>query len=222
MEAPLYARPEFRRVAGDAWRPGGLAVTRRGLALCAFPAGARLLDMGCGAGATLRLLRALGYHAVGLDRHPDGAATPPCLCGTAVALPLRDGVLDGVICECVLSLLPDGLAALREAVRVLRPSGRLLLSDLFLAGPAPSFLPDGAPASCACGARSLPELRRLFRQAGLRLLHDEDHSPCLRALAARLLWNDGEGSVLPVPAGPGCSRTPRRYGYGLWILEKTP
>ena len=58
------------------------------------------------------------------------------------------------------------MAPLREAVRVLRPSGRLLLSDLFLAGPAPSFLPDGAPASCACGARSLPELRRLSPSAG--------------------------------------------------------
>lgn len=224
MEAPLYARPDFRRIAGDAWRPGGLSVTRRGLALCAFPTGARLLDIGCGAGATLRLLRALGYRAVGLDRQPDrAAANLPLLCGTAAALPLRDGALDGLTCECVLSLLPDGETALREMARVLRPAGRLLLSDLFLAEDAPSSPSGTASPSCLHGARSLPDLLRLFRQAGLRLLHGEDHSPRLHALAARLLWNGGDQaglSALIGTSGTACACTPRRYGYGLWILEK--
>lgn len=221
MEAPLYAQPGFRQVAGAAWRPGGLFVTRRGLALCAFPTGARLLDIGCGAGATLRLLRALGHRAVGCDRQPDAAAAGlPLLCCTALALPLRSGVLDGLLCECVLSLLPDSATALREMARVLRPAGRLLLSDLFLAEDTPSPLPDPASPSCLRGARPLPDLLRLFRQAGLRLLHNEDHSADLHALAARLLWNGGTRTDLSALAGASCSCAPRRYGYGLWILEK--
>lgn len=223
MEAPLYAQPGFRQVAGDAWRPGGLTVTRRGLALCGFPAGARLLDIGCGAGATLRLLRALGYRAVGCDRQPDAAAAGlPLLCCTAAALPLRSGILDGLTCECVLSLLPDCESALQEMARVLRPSGRALLSDLFLTAGAPSPLPGLASPSCLRGARRLPVLLRLFRQAGLRLLHSEDHSERLHALAARLLWNGGNQADLVALAGTACacSCPPRRYGYGLWILEK--
>lgn len=221
MEEPLYAQPGFRQVAGDAWRPGGLSVTRRGLALCAFPTGARLLDIGCGAGATLRLLRALGYRAVGCDRQPDTAAAGlPLLCCTALALPLRNGALDGLLCECVLSLLPDGKAALREMARVLRPGGRLLLSDLFQTEDAPSPLPGPGSPSCLRGARPLPDLLRLFRQAGLRLLHSEDHSDRLHALAARLLWNGGTRTDLAALAGTPCSCAPRRYGYGLWILEK--
>ncbi len=221
MEAPLYAQPGFRQIAGDAWRPGGLSVTRRGLALCAFPPGARLLDIGCGAGATLRLLRALGYRAVGCDRQPDPAAAGlPLLCCTALALPLRSGILDGLLCECVLSLLPDSKAALREMARVLRPAGRLLLSDLFLTGDAPPPLPGPASRSCLRGARPLPDLLRQFRQAGLRLLHSEDHSACLHVLAARLLWNGGTRTDLAALAGTKCSCAPRRYGYGLWILEK--
>ena len=221
METPLYAQPGFRQVAGDAWRPGGLSVTRRGLALCAFPAGARLLDIGCGAGATLRLLRALGYRAVGCDRQPDTAAAGlPLLCCTAAALPLRSGVLDGLLCECVLSLLPDGETALREMARVLRPAGRLLLSDLFLAEGAQSSMPGPASPSCLRGARRLSDLRRLFRQAGLHLLHSEDHSARLHALAARLLWNGGTQANLAALAGMSRSCAPRRHGYGLWILEK--
>ena len=51
----LWEQDDFQRAAGETWRPGGLALTRRALELgarcCGFAPGARLLDMGCGAGA---------------------------------------------------------------------------------------------------------------------------------------------------------------------------
>ena len=52
----LWEREDFRRVAQGAWRPGGTALTRRGLALCRLHSGltpgALVLDLGCGDGAT--------------------------------------------------------------------------------------------------------------------------------------------------------------------------
>ena len=73
----LWERPDFRRAAGDAWRPGGVALTSRALDWCAasgwLPPGGLVLDLGSGAGATLRLLAERGYRAVGLDKHADAA-----------------------------------------------------------------------------------------------------------------------------------------------------
>ena len=50
--------------------PGGEAHTRRMIQLAALPAGARVLDLGAGAGEAVALLRALGYEAEGLDLRP--------------------------------------------------------------------------------------------------------------------------------------------------------
>ena len=69
----LWERPDFRRAAGDAWRPGGVALTGRALDKCAasgwLPPGGLVLDLGCGAGATLRMLAGRGYRALGLDKN---------------------------------------------------------------------------------------------------------------------------------------------------------
>lgn len=73
--------------------PGGTALTRRGLALCrrhsGLTPGALVLDLGCGDGATLRLLLREGYRAWGLDRiaQPGAAATAACFWPTRPARP---------------------------------------------------------------------------------------------------------------------------------------
>lgn len=70
---PLYGTVSFRAVAGDTLRPGGLALTEHGLGILetlGLGPGARVLDLGCGPGATTQLCAALGYEAVGLDWHP--------------------------------------------------------------------------------------------------------------------------------------------------------
>ena len=117
----LWEQPDFRAVAGDAWRPGGLALTRRSLDWCAahglLPPTALAVDMGCGAGATLQLLAARGLRAVGVDREP---APPGAAVGAGAGFriradvahpPLAAGCADIVLLECVLSLLPEPLAA---------------------------------------------------------------------------------------------------------------
>lgn len=159
----LWERPDFRRAAGDAWRPGGVELTRRALEWCAAAGalrpGALVLDLGSGAGATLRLLAQLGYQAVGLDKHaaavlPGGADVDGCrfVLADMENPPLAEACLDCVLCECVLSLLQKPDAVLRSACRALRPGGLLVVGDIML---RPGYeRPDAAGEArvggCAC------------------------------------------------------------------------
>lgn len=146
----LWERPDFRRAAGDAWRPGGVELTRRALAWCAsgglLAPGGLVLDLGSGAGATLRLLTQMGYRAVGLDKYAEAGFSSggsPSVnaphsddCRIVRAdlerPPLAADSCDCIVCECVLSLLRNPLAALRAACRALRPGGVMVISDLML------------------------------------------------------------------------------------------
>ena len=234
----LWERPDFRRAAGDAWRPGGVALTCRALDRCAASGwlrpGGLVLDMGSGAGATLRLLAERGYRAVGLDKHADAAAltgdnqTDSCalVCADLAQPPLAAACVDCALCECVLSLLADPLAALRAGHAALRPGGVLVVSDLMLrqgyASAADSGL-GGVGSSCLAGARAQDEWRGIMEAAGFTLAYFEDNSRALVELAARMVWygdaDTGQGKGCACGgAAPG--KNLRAYGYGLWIARK--
>lgn len=241
----LWERPDFRRAAGDAWRPGGVELTERALEWCAacgaLQPGALVVDFGCGAGASLRLLEQRGYRAVGLDKNAAGAppadarAAEPCcrlVRADLVSPPLAASCCDGVLCECVLSLLKNPLAALGAAFRALRPGGVLVVSDLLL---RPGYAPAAASlgphsgqevpvgSSCLAGAKPEPLWRGLIAAAGFELLHYGDKSRALVELAARMIWY-GDDARQPAGAcacGGAASGLPwRAYGYGLWIARK--
>ena len=239
----LWERSDFRRAAGDAWRPGGVALTCRALDKCAangwLPQGGLVLDLGSGAGATLRLLAERGYRAVGLDKHAgsgsvatdvvcDNLAEACCLVRADLAQPpLAAACVDCVLCECVLSLLADPLAALKAAYTALRPGGLLVVSDLMLRqGYAPASADSGLGgigSSCLAGARAETDWRGLMTTAGFTPMHFEDNSRALVELAARMVWygDATTGSAKGCACGgnaPGKSL--RAYGYGLWIARK--
>jgi SAM-dependent methyltransferase len=86
------------------------------------PAG-RLLDVGCGAGQYVAALRALGWRAVGLDIASRAAA----ILGRAEDLPLESAAFDVVTFWHSLEHTASPARALREAGRLLRPGGALLL-----------------------------------------------------------------------------------------------
>jgi len=89
--------------------------------------------------------------------------------GQIEALPLPDASVDVVISNCVLNLSPDQGQVWREIARVLRPGGRVAISDMVLMRP----LPEAARASvealvgCIAGAALVDDLRAMVAAAGL-------------------------------------------------------
>jgi SAM-dependent methyltransferase len=140
--------------------PGGFDLIREAMALCAFPKGARILEVGCGEGDTTALLEeTYGVKCTGTDssdalllrgreRHPGLDLRR----GEAEMLDFPSFEFDGVIMECVLSLSPLQLEALHEAWCVLKRGGRLILADL--------YRKDPEPAAVARAREAARELRR--------------------------------------------------------------
>ena len=148
--------------------PGGQTHTRRMLELAALPRGARILDMGAGAGETLRLLRALGFDAVGIDLSP---RAPEVLCADFLGAPLPDGSFDAVLSQCAFFVSGDVPGALREAHRVLKPGGKFMLSDVFSREPEPLLNAAGFEAL------TLEDMTDVWRAYYLEALWRED-APC--------------------------------------------
>lgn len=84
-------------------------------------------------------------------------------------LPVADASVDVVISNCVLNLSPEKARVWREIARVMKPGGRLAVSDLGLLEPLPERVRSMVEAlvGCVAGAVLLDETRRMMKEAGL-------------------------------------------------------
>jgi arsenite methyltransferase len=152
-------------------------------ALVELRPGQVVLDLGSGGGIDVLLSArrvAPGGKAYGLDMTPEmhelarrnqeeaGVANAEFLLGTIETIPLPAASVDVIISNCVVNLSGDKPAVLREAFRVLRPGGRLAISDLVLARPLPANLAGlvGLWVGCIAGAFVADDLRAQLACAG--------------------------------------------------------
>lgn len=89
--------------------------------------------------------------------------------GQIEAIPLPDASVDVVLSNCVLNLSPDQSAVWKEIARVLKPCGRVSISDMVLLKPLPEALKQSVEAlvGCISGAAEVDELRGMILDAGL-------------------------------------------------------
>jgi arsenite methyltransferase len=154
------------------------------LAHAALRPGETVLDLGSGAGFDAFLAaREVGPsgRVIGVDMTPEmlarardnaeraGHGNVEFREGRIEALPLEDASVDVVISNCVINLVPDKGAVYREIARVLRPGGRLVISDVVLAAPLPPVVADSVAAltGCVAGASLREDYLALVRAAGL-------------------------------------------------------
>lgn len=196
----VYERLATTPLAAAGIRPGGMELTERALAFCPFAAGSVLLDIGCGSGVTLSYLQGVhGLTCVGIDASPvllseAGKRSPSVglTCAHARRVPFRGNVFDGVILECTLSLMGDRVGTLREAHRVLRPRGRIILSDVYARNPRGIPRLRNLPMDCCLrGAMSQERSLEHVRAAGFEIDLWEDHSDLLKEFAVQLVWSYG-------------------------------
>jgi arsenite methyltransferase len=151
--ASLYEEPALRWLLGGELHPGGEDSTRRALELIMLRRGERLLDVASGSGASALLAaREFGARVIGVDYGEQavlGATTAAKAegldpqvrfeRGDAEDLAFPTESVDAVLCECSLCTFPDQRRAVAEMRRVLRPGGRMAISDVVI---DPERLPD--------------------------------------------------------------------------------
>ena len=155
------------------------------LALASLKEGETVLDLGAGAGFDCFLAaNQVGKtgKVIGVDMTPEmvqkarenagkgGYGNVEFRLGEIENLPVADQVVDAVISNCVINLAPDKGKVFREAFRVLKPGGRLMVSDIVLRRPLPDFIMNSIAAyvGCMSGAVMRDEYLRVIEQAGFR------------------------------------------------------
>ena len=196
--------------------------------------GEAVVDLGCGGG--LDVLLAAGKvgptgKAIGVDMSPQmielarrnaarGADGRPIEnvefhLSTIDALPLADASVDCVISNCVINLAPDKAAVLREVHRVLRPGGRVAVSDIALKQELPAEVAENISAyvGCIAGAIPIAEYRQLLLDAGFAAVEVVDTGADLNAYAqaeeaACCVPAAAAEAGLPVLGAGGCCGAP--------------
>lgn len=163
--------------------------------------GETVLDLGSGGGIdALLAARQVGPEGrvIGVDMTPAmveraranaaraGASQVEFREGRLEALPVEDGSMCAVTSNCVINLVPDKAQVFAEIARVLRPGGRLVISDIVLDGPLPESVTSDvfAYVGCVSGAMEREPYFGRLRDAGLteiEVLRDVDY---LAAVAA--------------------------------------
>ncbi|SFT71282.1 Methyltransferase domain-containing protein [Actinopolyspora lacussalsi subsp. righensis] len=200
--AAAYGRDAVALVLGESYHPGGRALTRRLAGAVGLRPGARVADVATGPGDTARLLAAeygavvdgvdLGTETVRRARETTErvglTGRVRFHTGDAERMPLPGESFDALVCECALCTFPDKPAAAAEFARLLRPGGRVGITDITV---SPHGLPDELARltgwiACLADARPLDDYTATLAEAGLRVTRAERHDQALTDMIDRI------------------------------------
>ncbi len=155
------------------------------VALASLKEGETVLDLGSGAGFDCFLAAdRVGKtgQVIGVDMTPEmvrkarqnakkgGYKNVDFRLGEIESLPVTDGTVDAIISNCVINLSPDKARVFREAYRVLKPGGRLMVSDIVLLQELPASVRTSVEAYVGCLAGAVMKDRYLdeIKKAGFK------------------------------------------------------
>jgi arsenite methyltransferase len=219
-------------------RPGGIALTAQVMDLCHLPEGARVLDVGCGASATVQYLaEKMNLRVTGLDMSREqlqrGKSTDKDLSlvqAAADVLPFPSGAEDAVLSECSLSLMGNLEENLSELRRVLQPGGKLALTDIYIRQIEHAGDVDCLSASrCLAGAMPQSQIISALEGYGFHIQAWQDQTIHLKQWLARMVFSLGslnqfyslltgsedDGKMLSDHLGQNL-----KLGYYLLVAEK--
>lgn len=192
--ASLYGSDAARFLLGESFHPGGVELTIELAELLHLDAAASVLDVACGKGTSaFALAERFGCRVVGIDLSEANVAESNTesaqrglasrvqfVLGDAERLPFAAAAFEALLCECAFCTFPDKATAASEFARVVRPGGRVGLSDLTrTAAPLPEL--DGLLAWIACigDARPLAAYAELLTNAGFTVTNGLARDGCL-------------------------------------------
>jgi SAM-dependent methyltransferase len=164
------------------------------VAMASLREGETVLDLGSGAGVDCFLAaKRVGEvgRVIGVDMTPEmvararenaekgGYRNVEFRLGEIDHLPVESGSVDVIISNCVINLVPDKANAFSEAFRVLRPGGRLMISDIVLLKDLPESIRRSTAAyvGCLSGAVQREEYLAAIRAAGFSRVEVQDEAP---------------------------------------------
>lgn len=205
--ARLYESDVAKLLLGDSFHPGGLKLTERLGQLLKLGPDTGVLDVASGRGTSaMYLAERFGCAVIGIDfgeQNVQQASEQAAVKGLswnqvhfqqsdAESLPFPDSSFDAVVCECAFCTFPDKSRVAAEFVRVLRPGGRVGISDLTRTTELPKEL-EGLLAwiSCVADAQPVESYTEWFRSAalvpGTTESHDEALAEMVRQVQSKLL-----------------------------------
>jgi arsenite methyltransferase len=183
--ADLYELPIVEYLLGQSFHPGGTELTRQLASACLVSPNSSVLDVACGNGNSARTIAAnFGASVTGCDNSAINIERATVasqeaglskktryIRGRAEQLPFAPDSFDVSLCECSLCLFENMDSALKQIHRVLKPGGRIGISDFFLNAPVPDSL-DGllGRVLCVAGAPSADGYREALTQAGFEYI----------------------------------------------------